>query len=84
LTDRTDQLDHLADAQPGEGVLPPIGTWLQRNLNAATEQVNARNWGNPPQPIATRLRAYKMQCVARAEARNEPWRAKFKGEAPGG
>ena len=52
LTDRSDQLDDLANAQPRQGVLAAISSWLQRNLNAAAEQVDARDRGDTPHAIA--------------------------------
>ena len=48
LTDWPDQLDHVADAQSCERILPPIGTWLQRNLNTPADKINPRDWGNAP------------------------------------
>jgi hypothetical protein len=42
LPDRSDQLNHVADAQSRKRILAALSSWLQRNLNAAAEQVDAR------------------------------------------
>jgi hypothetical protein len=84
LADWPDEFDHIADAQPSECILPPIGAWLQRNLNAAAKEVDARDRGNASDAIATRLRTHQVQRVTGAKARNQCWRAKLKGDAARG
>jgi hypothetical protein len=84
LPDRSDQLDHVADAQSRERILPPVCTWLQRNLNAAAEQVDARDGGNAPYAIAARLWTHKVERVAWAKARNQCWRTELKRDATWG
>jgi hypothetical protein len=84
LTDRPDQLNHVADTQSRERILATISSWLQRNLNTAAEQVDARNGGNAPYAIAARLWTHKVERVARAKARNQCWCTELKRDATWG
>jgi hypothetical protein len=78
LADWSDEFDHVADAQTSECILAAISSRLQRNLNAAAEQVDARDRGDTPHAIATRLWTHKVERVAGAKTRNQCWRAELK------
>jgi hypothetical protein len=84
LPDRSDQLDHVADAQSRKRILAAISSRLQRNLNAAAEQVDARDRGNAPYAITARLWTHKVERVARAKARNQCWRTELKRDTTWG
>jgi hypothetical protein len=77
LPNRPDQLNNFTDAQPRKRILPPIGTWLQCNLNAPTKEINARDWRNASQAIAARLWTYDMECMAGAQCGDQTRGAKF-------